>query len=67
MPEIIVRTKTKKQERVVKYFLESLDIEFMTEAQEEAALYKAMIKGRKTKTLSPKEQDAFLKKLKQAK
>jgi hypothetical protein len=67
MPEIIVRAKTKKQERAVKSFLESLDIEFMTEAQEEAALYNAMLKGKKTKTLSAKEQDAFLKKLKQAK
>ena len=67
MPEIIVKTKTKKQERVVKSFLESLDIEFMTEAQEEAALYKAMLKGKKTKPLSAKEQDAFIKKLKQTK
>jgi hypothetical protein len=67
MPEIIVRAKTKKQERVVKSFLESLDIEFMTEAQEETALYNAMLKGKKTKTLSGKERDAFLKKLKQAK
>lgn len=65
MPEIIVKTKTKKQERVVKSFLESLDIKFMTEAQEEAALYKAMLKGKKTKSLSAKEQDAFIKKLKQ--
>jgi predicted Ser/Thr protein kinase len=67
MPDIIVKAKTKKQEKAIKNFLESLDVEYMTEVQEEAALYNAMLKGKKTKTLSAKEQDAFLKKLKQAK
>lgn len=67
MPDIIVKAKTKKQEKAIKNFLESLDVEYMTEVQEEAALYNAMLKGKKTKILSAKEQDAFLKKLKQAK
>ncbi|MBX9783889.1 MAG: hypothetical protein K2X48_11425 [Chitinophagaceae bacterium] len=67
MSEIIVRTKSKRQEKVVKNFSESLDIDYMTEAQEEEALYQAMKKGRKTKTLPPKEQEAFLRKLKLAK
>ncbi len=37
---IIVNIKTKKQEKVVKEFLNELDIEFQTIAEEDAAPYK---------------------------
>jgi len=40
MAEYIIKTKSKKEEKVVKAFLSSLDIDFYTEAQQEKALYK---------------------------
>lgn len=41
---IIVNIKTKKQEKVVKEFLNELDIEFQTIAEEDAAPYKTTSK-----------------------
>ncbi len=67
MAELVVKTKNKKEEKVVKAFLESLDIEYLTEVQEEQALYKAMQKGKKSKQLTANEKASFLKKLKSAK
>ncbi|MFY7840512.1 MAG: hypothetical protein ACOVP7_09555 [Lacibacter sp.] len=67
MAELVVKTKNKKEEKVVKAFLESLDIEYLTEVQEEQALYKAMQKGKKSKQLTEKEKASFVKKLKSAK
>ncbi|MEQ1798807.1 MAG: hypothetical protein ABL872_12700 [Lacibacter sp.] len=67
MAELVVKTKTKKEEKIVKAFLESLEIDYMTEAHEEQALYNAMQKGKKSKLLTAKEKDAFLKKIKSAK
>ncbi len=67
MPEMVVKTKSKKEEKIVKAFLESLEIDYMTEAQEEQALYNAMQKGKKSKLLNAKEKDSFLKKIKSAK
>mgnify|MGYP006175942887 CR=1 FL=1 len=67
MAELVVKPKNKKEEKVIKAFLESLEIEYLTEVQEEQALYKAMQKGKKSKKLSDKEKDNFVKKLKSAK
>ncbi len=39
MTDIIVKTKTKKQEKTVKAFLESQDIDYSSVAQEDAAVY----------------------------
>lgn len=67
MAELVVKPRNKKEEKVIKAFLESLEIEYLTEVQEEQALYKAMQKGKKSKKLSDKEKDNFVKKLKSAK
>jgi len=64
---LIVTPKNKKEERVLKAFFKSLSIGFHSEAEEDAALYNAMQKGRKTALLSKAEKAAFLKRLKQAK
>ena len=60
---LIVKTKNKSEERVLKAFLSSLKIGFHSEAEEDAALYAAMIKGRKTKLLSKAAKETFLKSL----
>jgi hypothetical protein len=49
MAELVVKPKNKKEEKVIKALLESLEIEYLTEVQEEQALYKAMQKGKKSK------------------
>ena len=60
---LIVETKNKAQEKVLKAFLNSLDIGYRTEAEEDAALYTAMLNGRKTKLLGKTEKNCFLKSL----
>lgn len=50
---IIVKTKSKKQEKAVKDFLNNHDIEFQTYAAEEAAPY--IIKSSKKKTAKEKQ------------
>jgi hypothetical protein len=60
---IIVKTRNKKEEKLVREFLESRDIHFTTEAEEDHALYKAMVEGRKTALLSEAEQAQLLRKL----
>ena len=55
------------QEKVVRAFLNSLNIGFYSEAEEEAALANAMQKGRKTALLNKTEKTDFLRRLKQAK
>jgi len=67
MAEYIVRTKNKKEEKVIEAFLSSLDIDFHTQAQEDEALYKAMQDDRKTPLLNKEEKEEFLKQLKSAK
>jgi hypothetical protein len=47
--------------------LNSLEIGFHSEADEDAALYNAMQQGRKTALLNKTEKDNFLKRLKQVK
>ena len=64
---LIVTPKNRKEEKVLKAFLNSLSIRFHSEAGEDAALYNAMQKGRKTALLDNGEKTAFLKRLKKAK
>lgn len=63
----IVTPKNKNEEKVLKAFLNSLQIGFHSEAEEDAALHNAMQKGRKSGLLSKTEKAAFIKRLKQAK
>lgn len=60
---VIVEPKNKSEEKVLKAFLSSLNIGFHTQAEEDAALHTAMIKGRKTKLLSKAEKESFIKSL----
>jgi hypothetical protein len=62
---LIVTPKNKREEKVLKAFLSSLSIGFYSEEDENTALHTAMQKGRKTALLTKKEQDIFLKCLKQ--
>lgn len=64
---LIVTPKNKQQEKVIKAFLESLEIGFYSEAEEDAALYNAMKKARKTALLNKAEKESFLQRLKNAK
>ena len=60
---IIVNTKTKKQEKVVKDFLNELDIEFQSLVAEDSAPYKTSRK----KPLTPTEKkEQILQGIKQA-
>lgn len=63
----IVTPKNKREEKVVKAFLSSLQIGFHSEAEEDAALHNAMQKGRKSALLYKAEKTAFIKRLKRAK
>jgi hypothetical protein len=64
---LIVTPKNKQQEKVIKAFLSSLQIGFYSEAEEDAALFNAMKKGRKTALLNKTQKTVFLQRLKQAK
>ena len=63
MPTIIIDTKNKKKEKLIQAFLNNLEVDYYTEAQEEEALYNAMKKGKKSKILSLDEKRDFLKSL----
>ncbi len=63
---LIITPKNKKEEKVLKAFLNSLSIGFHSEEEEEKALYLAMQNGRKTALLTKVEKATFLKRLKQA-
>jgi len=67
MSSIIINTKNKKQEKIIQDFLDSHEISYYTEVQEEQALYEAIKKGAKTKSLNNSEKEKFLKSLKNAK
>ncbi len=67
MPTIIIDTKNKKQQRIIHAFLDSLEIDYHTEAQEDKALYNAMKQGKKSRLLSADEKKGFLKSLTDAK
>ena len=60
---LIVETKNKTQEKVLKAFLNSLEIGYYTEKEEDKALYAAMVKGRKAKLLTQVQKASFLKNL----
>ena len=64
---LIINPKNKQQEKVVRAFLNSLNIGFHSEAEEDAAIANAIQKGRKTALLNKTEKADFLKRLKQAK
>lgn len=61
---LIVTPKTKRQEKILKEFLENHSLNFQSEAEEDAALLNAMQKGRKSRLLKPSEKTNFLKALK---
>ncbi len=63
---LIVTPKNKKEETILKAFLNSLKIGFHSEADEDAALYKAIQNGRKTALLNQKEKDEFIRNLKKS-
>jgi hypothetical protein len=60
---LIVEPKNKNEEKILKAFLSSLNIGFYTQAEEDAALYAAMLKGRKSKLLGKEEKTDFIKKI----
>jgi len=67
MVEYIIKTKSKKEEKVVKAFLSSLDIDFHTEEQDEEALYEKMQMNQKTSLLNQNEKEDFIEQIKSAK
>jgi len=64
---LIINPRNKQQEKVVRAFLNSLNIGFHSEAEEDAALVKAIKTGKKTPLLNKTEKADFLRHLKQAK
>ena len=64
---LIVETKNKAQEKALKAFLNSLQIGYRTEAEDDEALYAAMVKGRTSKLLTKTEKLSFIKSLSQKK
>jgi hypothetical protein len=63
----IVSPRNKKEEKVLETILKGLSIGYYTEEKEDAAIIKAMEKGRKSRLLKPAEKIVFLNKLKAAK
>ncbi len=63
MSTIIIDTKNKKKEKLIQAFLNNLEVDYYTEAQEEEALYYAMKEGKKSKLLSQNEKKDFFKSL----
>ena len=62
----IVNPRNKKEEKVLLTILKGLSIGFYAEEKEDAAILKAMEKGRKTRLLNPNERKDFHRKLKSA-
>jgi hypothetical protein len=56
MADIIVKAKNKKQEKAVKEFLESRDIDYSSVVQEDAVVYKTRKKVRPEKNSKAKEK-----------
>lgn len=67
MAPYIVKARRKSEEKIIKAFLSSLDIDFHTQDQEDEALYKTMQEDRKTALLNKTEKESFVKQLKSAK
>jgi hypothetical protein len=64
---LIVDTRNVREEKALKNFLQQNSIRYYSEAEEDAALLKAMEKGRKSAMLTAAEKESFLTKLKKAK
>lgn len=64
---VIVTPKNKREEKIVKAFLNRISIGFHSEAEEDAALYKAMKEGEKTVLLNEDEKKDFINRMKKAK
>ena len=60
---LVVTPKNKKEEKIIKAFMQSHQINFHSEEEEDAALHSAMQHGRKTPLANEKEKEAFLAKL----
>lgn len=56
MPDIIIKTKNKKQEKIVKAFLESQDIDYSSVVKEDAAVYTTKKKAEPKKNSKAKER-----------
>jgi len=63
---VVAQPKNKQQEKALKAFLNSLEIGYYTEVEEDAALLAAMQKGRKSRLLTTEEKKMFCGKLKNA-
>ncbi len=61
MPLIIIDTKNKKQQRIIHAFLDSLEVDYHTEAQEDKALYNAMKQGKKRQATISRREKGFSK------
>ena len=64
---LIIDTKNSRQVKALKSFLQLHSIRYHTEAEEDAALLNAMIKGRRSGKLTGAEKTKFLTSLKKAK
>lgn len=60
---LVVNPKNKEQEKIIKAIMQSLDISFHTEEEEDAALHTAMQKGRKTALATEREKQAFISRI----
>lgn len=60
---ILVNPKNKKEEKIIKAIMQSLDISFHTEEDEDAALQVAMQEGRNLPLLNQSQKENLLKKL----
>lgn len=65
MPGIIIKTKNKKQEKVVKDFLESQDIGYSSIAEEDAAVYTTK-KKKKASQKNSKAKERLIAEIKEA-
>ena len=63
---LIIDTKNIREEKALKNFLQQHSIRYYSEEEEDAALLKAMEKGRKSAMLTSTEKESFLAKLKKA-
>jgi hypothetical protein len=65
MPGIIIKIKNKKQEKVVKAFLENQDIDYSSIAEEDAAVYTTKKKEKRPKKTS-KAKERLIAEIKEA-
>lgn len=63
MAELVVKSKNKKEEKLVRAFLESLEIEYATEIQEDQALDNAMQQRKKSKKNQVSKVNVIVRKI----